>query len=83
MCTPQDGVTKLFRLVQGKGFEVEALGVEPHFFDMNEDTPSVPRQWCLEVGDVEADVSDNFAFDQAARRVGWLHLGLIDGTCLL
>jgi hypothetical protein len=67
----QDGVTKLFRLVQGQGFQVEAAGVQPHFFDMNEDTPSVPRQWCLEVGDVETDVSDNFAFDQAARRVGW------------
>jgi hypothetical protein len=64
-----DGVTKLFRLVQGKGFEVEALGVQPHFFDVNEDSPSVPRQWCLEVGDIETDVSDNFAFDQTARRV--------------
>lgn len=67
---PQDGVTKLFRLVQGQGFQVESAGVQPHFFDINEDTPSVPRQWCLEVGDVETDVSDNFAFDQAARRVG-------------
>lgn len=68
--TPEtDGVTKLFRLVQGKGFEVEAVGVDPHFFDMNEDNPSVPRQWCLEVGDIETDVSDNFAFDQPARRV--------------
>jgi hypothetical protein len=65
----QDGVTKLFRLVQGQGFQVESAGVQPHFFDINEDTPSVPRQWCLEVGDVETDVSDNFAFDQAARRV--------------
>ena len=69
---PQDGVTKLFRLVQGQGFQVESAGVRPHFFDINEDTPSVPRQWCLEVGDVETDVSDNFAFDQAARRVGLL-----------
>jgi hypothetical protein len=56
--------------VQGQGFQVESAGVQPHFFDINEDTPSVPRQWCLEVGDVETDVSDNFAFDQAARRVG-------------
>lgn len=63
--------------MQGKGFEVEAVGVEPHFFDMNEDNPSVPRQWCLEVGDIETDVSDNFAFDQPARRVGPLHQGSV------
>ena len=51
MSPPQDGdgVTKLYRLVQGRGFEVEAAGVDPHFFDVNEDTPSVPRQWSIEV----------------------------------
>jgi len=65
--------------VQGKGFEVEALGVQPHFFDVNEDSPSVPRQWCLEVGDIETDVSDNFAFDQTARRVGPEAAALPDG----
>lgn len=66
--------------MQGRGFEAEALGVQPHFFDMNEDSPGVPHQWCLEVGDIETEVSDNFAFDQAARRVrlvvSWLPAAL-------
>lgn len=60
--TPQS--TALYRLNRGKGFEKEAAGVSPSFFDVNEDSGSgVPHLWSLEVGDVETEVSDNFSFD--------------------
>lgn len=62
--------TDLYRLVKGKGFEKESAGVDPNFFDVNEDaTGNIPHSWSLEVGDVETEVTDNFSFDAAARRV--------------
>lgn len=55
--------------MRGKGFEKESGGVDPSFFDLNEDvTGNVPHQWSLEVGDVETEVTDNFSFDAGYSR---------------
>ena len=59
--------TDLYRLNRGKGFEKEATGVAPSFFDVNEDSGAgAPPLWSVEVGDVETEVSDNFSFDPGA-----------------
>lgn len=45
----QDTRTKLYKLHEGQGFQLEAAGTEPHFYDINEDSSGVPPRWYLEV----------------------------------
>ena len=44
----QDARTKLYKLHEGQGFELEAASAEPHFYDVNEDSSGVPPRWYLE-----------------------------------
>ena len=44
-----DTATKLYKLHEGQGFALEAANADPHFFDLNEDSPGTPPRWYLEV----------------------------------
>ena len=44
-----DTTTKLYKL-HGQEFALEAANADPHFYDLNEDSPGTPPRWYLEVG---------------------------------
>jgi hypothetical protein len=63
---------KLFRFNNTAGagaWELQATAVSPHFFNANEDAAASAARWCLEAGEAEAEVTDQFSLEPGGRRV--------------
>jgi len=69
---PQGPDIKLFRFNNTAGagaWELQATAVSPHFFNANEDAAASAARWCLEAGEAEAEVTDQFSLEPGGRRV--------------
>ncbi len=63
---------KLFRFnstASAGAWELQAIAVSPHFFNANEDAAASAARWCLEAGEAEAEVTDQFSLEPGGRRV--------------
>lgn len=67
----QGTATRLFKFSpnsKGDSWELYAASVSPNFYDANEDAASAKPHWFLEAGELEVEVSDKFAFEEASKR---------------
>ena len=66
----QPQTNRLYRYDQPRNqWELEAASVSPHFYDANEDSGKAKPIWCLEIGEAETTVTDQFRFEETALRV--------------
>ena len=66
----QPQTNRLYRYDQPRNqWELEAASVSPHFYDANEDSGKAKPVWCLEIGEAETTVTDQFRFEETALRV--------------
>jgi len=61
---------KLYRFDDSSNlWELEAASVNPHFYNVNEDSTAAKPKWYLEVADAETEVTDQFNFEESGMRV--------------
>jgi hypothetical protein len=69
-CTVQATTIKLYRFDDSSNlWALEAASVNPHFYNVNEDSASAKPKWYIEVADAEIEVSDQFNFEESGLRV--------------
>ncbi|KAK9818259.1 hypothetical protein WJX72_009697 [[Myrmecia] bisecta] len=79
----EGGGTKLFKFIKGEtvaaggSWDLYSANASYNFYDVNEDGASGKPKWYLEAGsEVEAEVSDNFSFEEQSRRVTFVANGI-------
>ena len=72
--------TKLYKLHQGQGFELESAGTDPHFYDLNEDSAGIPARWYLEVRVQRSGIGPQQVSSFASRRALFRCIRVVAGS---